>query len=681
MLRSTSVSHIAGVGPAKATSLAELGIFSVHDLLHHFPFRFDDRRVQPLASYAHGDKVTVAAMVEGISTIKWQARKSTMTARLLVDGQYRLAGVWFNQHYLKDKLVDGRFLVLSGKLNRERRTITVSNTEFTAHGVTSKRQQWHPVYKSSKTISSTQIAQFVAHALQKYEELIEEVLPYALTKKYRLISHREAVKYMHIPSSPEELRQAHRRLAFEEFFIFQLQLQWFRRQTQKTKTRVARQISRNALTEFSDSLPFAFTSAQTRSCESILADLTSVHSMHRLLQGDVGSGKTWVALFAAFSIWRSGAQSALMAPTEILAEQHLLEAEKRLHPLGMRVGLVTGSTTEKNRKKILEDVENGHIHLLIGTHALLTGDVLFQNLGLVVTDEQHRFGVSQRALLREKGRSPDVLLLSATPIPRTLALAIYGDLDVSVLDELPAGRKPIETSAYSLRQEDRAIRRVRQELAKGRQAYVVAPLIEQSDQLDVISATELFSNLQDQFAGHSVSLLHGRMPSREKDDVMRKFVNGHIQVLVSTTVIEVGINVPNATVMLVYHAERFGLAQLHQLRGRVGRGAEESYCILLSDADNEIAKARLETMVSTSNGFDIAEKDLQLRGPGEFLGVRQSGLPAFTVGDLARDFKVMEVARDEAMAIILQPNFWLEPRYRDLRDLANQQQQSNYFKD
>ncbi|GMA49100.1 hypothetical protein GCM10025857_04570 [Alicyclobacillus contaminans] len=381
-------------------------------------------------------------------------------------------------------------------------------------------------------------------------------------------------------------------------------------------------------------------------------------------------------------MYRNGEQSAFMAPTEILAEQHMAAASQRLTPLGMTVRLLTGSTPEAERRRLLQEIADGSVHLVIGTHALLTEDVEFANLGLVITDEQHRFGVSQRAILRQKGRAPDVLYLSATPIPRTLALAVYGDLDVTTLNELPAGRQPIRTVWLRMSEEAAAIRLARRELAAGRQVYVVAPLVEESEHMaDVRSATELESHLQAQFAGYAVALLHGRMPSREKDAVMRAFAAGDVRVLVSTTVIEVGIDVPNASVMLIYHAERFGLAQLHQLRGRVGRGPHASHCLLLSDASSEYAVERLQTMVATQDGFEIAEKDLALRGPGEFLGVRQSGLPEFSVGDLAKDFRIMEVARDEAAALIKNPDFWLLPAYQSLRRTLREVPKSSYYRD
>ncbi len=678
MLRSLPVTHIPGVGQAKQKCLAALGIHTVYDLLHYFPRKYEDRRPRPLESFST-ERVTVRGVIEGAARIRWHGRKSVCSAWLRVDYRHRVTAIWFNQHYLKPKLVDGRVVVVTGRYNAKKHTLVVSHTDF---GGVEPDSGYMPVYSSTKDFSSTQIQAVIDKALQTYAGQLEEVLPQELVRKYRLVSHQEAVYKMHKPETDEDLRQAHRRLAFEEFFLFQLQLQWFRAQRQQKTQGVGRVLPQDAFPMYRDSLPHPLTRGQEAACRAIAADLTRDTPMQRLIQGDVGSGKTWVAFWAAYAVFRCGEQSALMAPTEILAEQHYSEATRRLVPLGMTVRLLTGSTPAKERAEILKELQSGEVHLVIGTHALLTEDVVFSSLGLVMTDEQHRFGVSQRSILRQKGRTPDVLFLSATPIPRTLALAIYGDLDVTAIRELPSGRKPIRTTWLRMSEEETAIRFARRELAAGRQVYVVAPLVEESERVtDVLSATELEARLKDRFAGHTVGLLHGKMSAREKDEVMREFAAGDIQVLVSTTVIEVGIHVPNATVMMIYHAERFGLAQLHQLRGRVGRGEHASYCILLSDATSEYAVQRMQTMVATQDGFVIAEKDLELRGPGEFLGVRQSGLPEFTVGDLVKDFRIMEVARDEAVALIQNPDFWLLPAYQALKAAVQRIPYDSYYKD
>ncbi|WP_029420563.1 ATP-dependent DNA helicase RecG [Alicyclobacillus macrosporangiidus] len=681
MLDSLPVTWVAGVGQAKAKALQDLGIVTVGDLLHHFPVRYEDRRILTLEAQASSDKVTVRAVVEGMATVRWQNRRSLLRARLLVDGRHRVTGLWFNQPYLKEKLTDGRVVIVSGKFDPARRTLVVSHTDF-GSGDSGRYGRWAPVYRASQAISSAQLQTLIERAMEQYDDQVEELLPQALTQRYRLCTHAQALRWMHRPDGEEALKQARRRLVFEEFLCFQLQLQWTRYRREGNTDGTGRDVPEDAFRVFENSLPHPLTAAQRRVCLQILDRLQRPSPMNLLVQGDVGSGKTWVALWAVYAMARAGGQSALMAPTEILAEQHFREAVARLEPLGLRVGLVTGSTPNKVRQERVAQLARGEMDLVVGTHALLTGDVQFRDLGLVITDEQHRFGVQQRAGLRQKGGRPDVLLLSATPIPRTLAMAIYGDIDVGVLDELPAGRKPIVTRWLPLAQEDRAIRLVRRELAAGRRAYVVAPLVEDSEQLgDVASATQLASRLSDAFAGYSVGLLHGRMSSRDKDEVMRAFVDGRLQVLISTTVIEVGIHVPEATVMMVYHAERFGLAQLHQLRGRVGRGRWQSYCILLSDAEGEMARRRLETLVETQDGFVIAERDLELRGPGELFGVRQSGLPEFMVGDLTRDFRVMEVARDEAVRAMESGDFWLLPSWRPLREHLQRQMQAAPVRD
>ncbi|GGJ08117.1 ATP-dependent DNA helicase RecG [Alicyclobacillus cellulosilyticus] len=668
-LREVPVTALPGVGRAKAGALAELGIRSVDDLLHHYPVRYEDWRPLPFSAFPDQGVVTAQGVVEGTAEVRWQRGKSILHCVLRIDQRFRVHAYWFNQHWLKAKLTPGRFITVRGRFDRARHAITVTRTAIDSTPSESF-SPWTPVYRSSRTLPSHQLHTLILAALDQYAEHLPEVLPHGLREKYRLVTHADAVRGIHKPASAESLRQARRRLVFEEFFLFQLQLQGLRRRHAKSGGGHARPVPDDALSAFMATLPAPLTHAQVRACQEVLADLRRPSAMARLLQGDVGSGKTWVALFAAYAVWRAGSQTALMAPTEILAEQHAAEAKRRLTPLGMRVGLLTGSTPRKERLDVLRGLQSGQLHVVVGTHALLTEDVQFRDLGLVVIDEQHRFGVAQRAKLLEKGDRPDLLTISATPIPRTLALALYGDLDTSILDERPAGRQPVETRWMDLEQsEEEAIRLARRELARGHQVYVVAPLVEdaEEDAAEVISATRLAERLREQFAGFQVGLLHGRMNGREKDAVMRSFVCGELQVLVSTTVIEVGIDVPNATVMLVYHAERFGLAQLHQLRGRVGRGGQRGFCILLADRPTDIARARLDTLIREHDGFVIAERDLELRGPGELFGLRQSGLPEFALGDLARDVKVMEVARTEAQALLRDPDFWLLPAYAGLR--------------
>lgn len=667
MEQSPPVSHVVGIGKAKAALLADAGIHSVDDLLHYFPLRYEDRSIKPFEAFAHGSQVTARAIVEGTAKVRWTGKRSVVSVSIRVDGRARLTAMWFNQPYIRQKLIDGQALVVSGRYDAERRLIAVNQTDFSL-SASHQGSEFTPVYRSLGGMSSGQVQSLIERALTQFGSSLTEVLPGVYRDKYRLVSHAEAVSSMHRPHSSEDLHQAHRRLAFEEFFLFQLQLQWYRSQEAGVQEGTAHEIPDDVLERFTTVLPFPLTGGQRKACRQIVSDLRSSRAMARLLQGDVGSGKTWVAFFAIFAAALAGTQSALMAPTELLAEQHLRNAKGILGTLGIRMKLLTGSTSEPLRQETLRALSTGELDLIVGTHALLTERVEFHDLGLVVTDEQHRFGVAQRSVLREKGTVPDVLMLTATPIPRTLALAVYGDLDVSVLEERPSGRQPVRTQWLPFRREPDAIRLARRHLARKEQVYVVAPLVDASDSLaDVRSATELVEHLRDEFSGYETALLHGRMSPADKDTVMRRFLAGEVQVLVSTTVIEVGIDVNAATVMLIYHAERFGLAQLHQLRGRVGRGQAASECVLLSDATNEMARARLQTMVDTIDGFLIAERDLELRGPGEFLGVRQSGLPEFSVGDLTRDLKVMEVARNEASQLLAQPDFWLLPKYAKLR--------------
>ncbi|RIV28255.1 ATP-dependent DNA helicase RecG, partial [Alicyclobacillaceae bacterium I2511] len=570
MLDALPVTHVTGIGQRKATSLQYLGIMTVDQLLHDWPVRYEDWSVQTLGSKEHSGFITVKAVVEGQVSVRWQGQKSQLRVPLRVDQRYLVTGVWYNQPYFKTKLSDGRVIVLRGRYDPQFHTLTVSYTNFSP-GL--NFGGWVPIYRGTEGLTSQQMSQFITTALKQFGNQLPERLPRTLMQKYRLVSHIQAVTWMHQPANAESLRQAHRRLAFEEFLIFQLQLQGTRLEYKRVPNGLSRKVSDEAWFRFVAGLPASLTGSQVKVCNEIAADLKDAETMYRLLQGDVGSGKTWVALWACYAAVSSGYQAVIMAPTEILADQHFREATQRLGSLGVKVAELVGGMGERQRREVLDGLLSGEIDLLVSTHAVLTEDVIFARLGMVVADEQHRFGVVQRSVLRSKGDRTDVLLMSATPIPRSLALAIYGDMDISVLDEMPPGRLGVRTVEVPLQAEERAIRAVRRELSRGHQAYVVAPLVEDSENLSgVTSVTQLSTRLTQEFVGYPLEILHGRMTSKVKDEVMRRFVAGQIQVLVSTTVIEVGIHVPTATVMLVYHAERFGLAQLHQLRGRVGRG-------------------------------------------------------------------------------------------------------------
>jgi len=501
-------------------------------------------------------------------------------------------------------------------------------------------------------------------------EVLPETIPYYLQESYKLVSIREGLEGIHFPLDAGHAKQARRRFAYEELLNFQLRIQALRKIRKDSEHGTVIQFNVHKLRDFIASLPYELTNAQKRVVNEICKDLKEPHRMNRLLQGDVGSGKTVVAAIGLYAAVTAGFQGALMAPTEILAEQHLENLKEWFQPFGVRVALLSGSTKTKERRVILADLANGDLDIVIGTHALIQPDVIFHKLGFVITDEQHRFGVEQRRILRDKGENPDVLFMTATPIPRTLAITAFGEMDVSMIDEMPAGRKQIETHWMKKEQFGSVLSKLELELAAGRQAYAICPLIEESDKLDVQNAVEIYEQLATYFKDrYHVGLMHGRLSADEKDAVMRAFSEGTIQVLVSTTVVEVGVNVPNATFMLVYDAERFGLAQLHQLRGRVGRGEHQSYCILLADPKSDEGKERMQSMTETNDGFRLAEKDLELRGPGDFFGRKQSGLPDFKVADLVHDYRILETARKDASEMLETKEFWQDDDYQYLRKM------------
>jgi ATP-dependent DNA helicase RecG len=669
-LSQTPVSVLPGVGPQRLKTLALLGIETVNDVLEYYPFRYEDRNVQPGRELEDGARVTVRVTVDGMAGVKYKGRKNSTTLVPVVTEDYkRLHAVWFNQPYVKDQLTPGRKLTITGKYDARRRSISVATHDFVVAGETVHSDRIVPVYNVKADITPKLLRSLLSSALKKYGDHVPERLPQTLRQRYKLIDRRHAMKEIHFPTNGDGLHQARRRLIFEEFFLFQLKLQAFRWLHRHEQPGVAHGVAGDIFEQFCKRLPFAMTGAQQRVAQEIVRDMAERVPMNRLVQGDVGSGKTILAFLALYIAVSSGHQGAMLVPTEILAEQHYRAAQELLEPLGCRIAMLIGSQKDKERREVLAQIASGEVNVVIGTHALLEEGVQFQDLSVVVTDEQHRFGVEQRSIFRQKGHAPDVLFMSATPIPRTLAMSVFGDLDVSIVDELPAGRQPIQTYWVTPDKEERALRFVRNELVKGRQAYIVTPLVEESEKVEgVVNATDLYLMLKEWFAGYEVGLLHGKLRPAEKEEVMRRFTNNEIQVLVATTVIEVGVNVPNATAMMVYNAERFGLAQLHQLRGRVGRGEHASSCILMSKPDTEAGQERMKAMVATQDGFVLAEKDLHLRGPGEFFGVRQSGIPEFKIGDLLEDAKIMGVARQEVQALVGAPDFWTLPAYQQLVD-------------
>lgn len=663
-----SVAYVKGIGESRKAKLESLGISTVEDLLYYFPYRYEDLRIKDLTEIKSEERVTVKGEVYGEPILSYYTRKkSRLTVRVIV-GQLVVTAVWFNQPYLKERLRRGTTLYISGKYDPSKMQITVSETSFSD---TRERQigALQPVYSVTGAISVKWLRKVMTDALQQFGAAIDEILPYELVERYRLMSRREAISAIHFPENEQSAAQAKRRLIYEELFLFQLKLQVYKALNKKDPDGIAQPISLEKVRQFVRNLPFALTDAQKRVIKEILDDMQSPVAMNRLLQGDVGSGKTIVAAIALYATVTAGFQGTLMVPTEILAEQHYQTLKALLEPYQVQVALLSGSSTQKQRRELLGQLQIGLLDVLVGTHALIQEDVHFHNLGLVITDEQHRFGVNQRRILREKGRSPDVLFMTATPIPRTLAITAFGDMEVSTIDELPSGRKPVETYWTTPAMWNQVLQFIERELKKGRQAYVICPLIEESEKLDLQNAVDLHTQLAEAFPKYSVGLMHGKLSNNEKEEVMKQFIHGTIHLLVSTTVVEVGVNVPNATLMVIYDAERFGLAQLHQLRGRVGRGAEQSYCILVADPKSESGKERMRVMTETNDGFEISRKDLEIRGPGDFFGTKQSGMPDFKLADVttAKDFKILEIARQDAERLTESEEFWKEPRFQPLR--------------
>jgi ATP-dependent DNA helicase RecG len=660
-----SVSTLKGIGEETAENLSEMNIFTIQDLLEYFPYRYEDYSLRDLTEVKHDEKITVEGKVHSEPSLAYFGRKkSKLTFRMFVN-QYLIKVVFFNQPYLKSKIIMNETITVTGKWDAHRQTITASVMQV---GQNAKIKDFEPVYSLKGKITTRGMRKFITIAFQQYGHLLEEILPLSLVTKYRLLNRSDAIKAMHFPIDQEAVKQARRRLVYEEFLLFQLKMQALRKFEREQSPGIEQLYHLMKVEEFINSLPFPLTNAQKRVITEILADLKSPLRMNRLLQGDVGSGKTVVAAIGLYASVTAGFQGALMVPTEILAEQHAESLKGLLEPLNVRCELLTSSVKGKRRRGILQELADGEVDILIGTHALIQDEVIFKKLGFVITDEQHRFGVEQRRVLREKGENPDVLFMTATPIPRTLAITVFGEMDVSIIDEMPAGRKAIETYWAKPEMLERVLSFVEKELVKGHQAYIICPLIEESEKLDVQNAIDVHTTLTHYFQNrYKVGLMHGRLSSDEKDSVMKAFSTNEVQVLVSTTVVEVGVNVPNATMMVIYDAERFGLSQLHQLRGRVGRGSEQSFCILLANPKSEVGQERMRIMTETNDGFVLSEKDLELRGPGDFFGKKQSGIPEFKIADMVHDYRALETARNDAALMMNSKTFWTSPEYAYLR--------------
>lgn len=664
---------IKGIGEARAALFQRLELFTVGDVLTHFPRDYEDRsRFKKIVEFQDGESYSFEGMIVS-KVLETRPRKGLTISKVSIRDETGLINaVWFNQSYMKNTFRIGERYVFFGRVTR-RRTFEVMNPVYEKIDDRGPRNTCRivPVYPSTGKLTQNVLRSVIRSALELVDGGLPDILPSWIRDQYQLHEINDSVSNIHFPGSDEDFQSARNRLVFEELLLLQLVLFSIKNSLEQG----AKGISFGAAAEVQDfikQLPFTLTGAQERVLKEIQSDMESPKVMNRLVQGDVGSGKTVVALLALYKAIRSGYQGALMVPTEILAEQHYCSITGILQGSGIKIAILTGSQSKKLKSELLEEIQSGGIDLVIGTHALLEENVVFKRLGLVVTDEQHRFGVRQRATLSRKGDNPDILVMTATPIPRTLALILYGDLDISIIDELPPGRKKIETYAVDGSMRERINKFIRKKVAEGRQVYIVCPLVEESDTVEAKSASETAERIaQQDFKDLRVGLIHGKLKPKDKEVVMSAFVRGEIDIMVSTTVIEVGVNVPNATLMVVENAERFGLAQLHQLRGRVGRGEHQSYCILYNEGKNEVSGERMKVMEKTSDGFVISEKDLELRGPGEFFGTRQHGIPDLKIANLYKDMEVLEKAQEAAREILKQDRKLESETYALLRAEIN----------
>ncbi len=662
--------YFKGVGPKRAAMLKKLGLATAADLLHFYPRDWQDRsKIQPINQVQAGQAALICGVVQAKGTFKVK-RGLNLTKIILADDTGRIDATWFNQPYLKDRFEVGQKVIAYGRIEFFR-SYQIAHPEVEIldddHQDQLHTNRLVPIYSLTEGLTQRMLRALIYQLLQALPGDYPEILPPTVVQSMGLIAGQDAIRQIHYPDSNTKLSQAHDRLVVEELLLQQLAIARLRRHYQQRHSQ-ALATNGHYLNQFLQSLPFELTGAQERAKLALLQDLGRTKPMHRLLQGDVGSGKTILAMVAALAAVDSGRQAALMAPTEILAYQHYVSLKKMLAPLGLKIELLTSSQKGKSRADIYAQVASGEIQIIVGTHALTQEKLVFDALAVVVIDEQHRFGVEQRQLLRSKGDQPHVLVMTATPIPRTLALTVYGDLDVTTIDELPPGRTPITTTWLKRKQSSKAFEWIKQAVAQGRQAYIIFPLIEESEKLEMRALTVEYERLQ-QFVlpGLNLGLLHGRMRSEEKDAVMTAFKEGTIQVLASTTVVEVGVDVPNATVMVIEDADHFGLAALHQLRGRVGRGAHASACFLIADPKTDDGRARLEIMAKVSDGFNLSEQDLALRGPGEFFGLRQHGLPDLKLANLIRDADKIEKMRVLAQQILSQDPHLQHQEHQALR--------------
>ena len=667
-LNETPVKSVTGVGPALLEKLNALQINTVADLLEHFPSRYESYEVIDLNLAKHEERITIIGQITTPATNYFYRPKQSKTSFSMTVGEHSVKVTIFNRAFLKNKLINDADVTVTGKWDSGRKSITATTLKLGIHD----DNALVPNYRATGDLNTKTIQKIIRTALEEYQNEINDDLPRQLTEKYRLISAADAIKFSHFPENNEQAKQAARRIKYEELLKFQLKLQTLKKKIKYSKSGFTKKADEEQIYTFLKSLPFELTSEQNRVLGEITTDLEDNARMNRLLQGDVGSGKTVVASIAILYAMTAGYQGAIMAPTEILAKQHLESLTKMFECLPeYRIEFLSSNIKGKKRQEILADLAAGNIHLLVGTHSLIQDEVVFKQLGIAVVDEQHRFGVEQRKKLRKKGKSIDILMMSATPIPRTLAISAFGDMDVSSIKALPSGRKPIQTFVISDDNLANAQNFIKETvLDKGQQVYIITPLIDESEVLeDVRNATLVYELWKESFKNiATVGLMHGKLDKEEKDEIMQNFVQNKTQILISTTVIEVGVNIPNANLILIYDANRFGLSQLHQLRGRVGRGSEKAYCILLSNATNPEAKKRLGVIAASTDGFEIAEADLKLRGPGDFFGAKQSGIPTFKMAHLIEDYKILDVARQDACDIMASDEFEHNPEFLPLRD-------------
>ena len=673
---------IKGVGPRKAILLEKLRLTSIEDCLYFLPFRFEDRtQFKKISQAVPGEYVTLTGEVLSSGTM-FMGRRKRVFEVIVQDETGVIRAKWFrfNETYMKEKFATGQKIILSGKSTINKRSgleiIHPDTEQVSGENVSSLEiGKIVPVYHVTDGLHLKSMRTIIKNVLDNYLHLAEEFLPDDMIQRHNFMPRAEALAQSHFPpegSSLEELdafkTPAQRRLVFEELFLIQLALAFRKNRAGEEHTGTAFKTRGELIKRFVKLLPFTLTGAQKKVLGEIMKDLEKKKPMNRLIQGDVGSGKTIIALTALLTAVDNGTQSALMVPTEILAEQHYLNIRPFCEKLDIEIKLVTSALKGKERKSHFEDIQSGKTQIVVGTHSLIQKDIQFKNLGLAVIDEQHRFGVIQREAIGKKGDQPHLLIMTATPIPRSLALTLYGDMDVSLLDELPPGRQVIATNLFFENRREQAYAIMEKQLQQGRQAFVVCPLIEESESIDLKAAVTVFDFIQEKFPGFTACLIHGKLKKEERQNIMSRFLKKEIQVLVSTTVIEVGIDVPNATVMIIEHAERFGLAQLHQLRGRVGRGIHASYCLLMAyHPVSEEGQARMKAMQNSGDGFVIAEEDLKIRGPGDFMGTRQSGMPLLKIANLLRDIQVLETARNEAFQLIESDPDITDPKHQPLK--------------